>query len=297
MISVFLALTGEQIRAGRALARIDQSELAERCGLSLETIKRLERIRGPVNANSRTLRALTEEFSALGIAFDGCDNGVGVCFSSDVALQPKTGVARASGSARKTTRRSAEANLHRLIYHSSANPECPVPVHELLEHVRVAGAHRHSTLDVTGVLFANDARFLSVLEGPKDSIRQIYGAISCDRRHTALSIISDQPAPSRRFLDWTVCCGLFESDRPIIKDEPALVDGFHPHTLSPASALGLLSVMRELKEAPPRKDLESRSPCPLAPVCQDLICAGAAASSTPGKPKSGKPRQSAASGG
>ena len=38
-------LTGEQIRAARALGRIEQAELAKRSGLSLETIKRLERLR------------------------------------------------------------------------------------------------------------------------------------------------------------------------------------------------------------------------------------------------------------
>jgi transcriptional regulator with XRE-family HTH domain len=278
MTSGFSALSGEQIRAARALARIDQSELARRCGLSLETIKRLERIRGPVDANSRTLRALIDAFSAIGVAFDGCEESVGVCFSAGVASHPTPRISRASGSTRKADRRSGDAELHRLIYHSAANPQHHANMHELLEHVRVAGAQREATMEVTGVLFARSGRFLSVLEGPKDSVRQVYGAISCDRRHASLTVISDQPAPSRRFLDWTVCCGLFESDTAIVKDEPALIDGFHPHTLSPASALGLLSVMRDLKEAPPRKDLKSLCPCPLAAVCKDLVCAGKAAS-------------------
>ena len=43
-----LLLTGEQIRAGRAILRIEQSALAKASGVSLETIKRLERMRGPV---------------------------------------------------------------------------------------------------------------------------------------------------------------------------------------------------------------------------------------------------------
>ncbi len=63
-------LTGEQIRAGRAIARLEQAELARASGVSLETIKRLERMRGPVEANTRTVRAISEAFSELGVGFD-----------------------------------------------------------------------------------------------------------------------------------------------------------------------------------------------------------------------------------
>lgn len=268
------ALSGEQIRAGRALARIDQSDLARRCGLSLETIKRLERIRGPVDANSRTLRALVETFSSMGIAFDSCEEGgVGVCFVPAETSRPMLSDRRPPAAAPTPDRRRSAESCHRLIYYSSANPEDARPLHELLDEVEVAGARRKAAMDVTGVLFARDGRFLSVLEGSKDNVRQVYGAISCDRRHVSLSIISDQPAPSRRFPDWSVCCGRFRSDDDMVGDEPALRQGFHPEGLSPASALGLLSVMRDLGEAPPRKDLKSRCPCPLAGACLDQACA------------------------
>lgn len=275
MHSSLSALTGEQIRAGRALARIDQSDLAKRCGLSLETIKRLERIRGPVDANSRTLRALVEVFSAMGVAFDNCENGgLGVCLAPGAASRPAAGAGRSPGA---SDRRSAEVGCHRLIYYSTANPENPHPLHELLEQVQISGSQRKATMDVTGLLFAHDGRFLSVLEGSKDNVRQVYGAISCDRRHASLSIISDQSTPARHFPDWSVCCGLFQSDADMVGGEPALREGFHPENLSPASALGLLSVMRDLKETSPRKDLRSRCPCPLAGICLDRICASAAA--------------------
>jgi transcriptional regulator with XRE-family HTH domain len=75
----YLVLTGEQIRAARALTRINQAELAEACGLSLETIKRLERIRGAIDANIRTIKAIIQTFEAMGIKFDSWEGGgVGV---------------------------------------------------------------------------------------------------------------------------------------------------------------------------------------------------------------------------
>lgn len=291
MHSSLSALSGEQIRAARALARIDQSDLAKRCGLSLETIKRLERIRGPVDANSRTLRALLDTFWAMGVAFESCeDGGVGVCLAPKEAWGDRPATPRPAGAARRMDRRSVDPGCHRLIYYSTANPNAR-PLHELLEQVQVSGAKRKASMEITGVLFAHGGRFLSVLEGPKDNVRQVYGAISCDRRHASLSIISDQPAPTRHFPDWSVCCGLFQSDAEMVGDEPSLREGFHPEGLSPASALGLLRVMRDLQEASPRKDLLTRFPCPLAGVCLDHDCAQGAAGAGPGGPEL---RQSAA---
>ena len=74
-------ITGEQIRAARGLARLDQAELAERAGISLETIKRLERLRGPISANTTTEAAIRSAFGTLDVIFleeDG--HGYGVRF-------------------------------------------------------------------------------------------------------------------------------------------------------------------------------------------------------------------------
>lgn len=74
-----LLLTGEQIRAGRALLRLEQVELAKAAQVSLETIKRLEGMRGPVEANTRTVIAVAEAFEALGVVFDlGFGQGPGL---------------------------------------------------------------------------------------------------------------------------------------------------------------------------------------------------------------------------
>ncbi len=71
-------LSGEQIRAARAILRMDQAALARGAGLSLETIKRLEGMRGPVEANTRTVAAIAAEFQRLGVGFDSREKAVGV---------------------------------------------------------------------------------------------------------------------------------------------------------------------------------------------------------------------------
>jgi transcriptional regulator with XRE-family HTH domain len=69
-------LTGEQIRAARALARIEQAQLAEMAGVSLPTIKRLERMVGPINANTSTEAAIRRAFGEAGVLFID-ENGEG----------------------------------------------------------------------------------------------------------------------------------------------------------------------------------------------------------------------------
>lgn len=263
-----LAFTGEQIRAARAMARIEQAELARRSQVSLETIKRLERIRGPVEANSRTLAAIAEAFEAMGVQFvESDDGGVGV------RLLPTGVQARPSPHAPRWQGRGAEPPLQRLIYFSAATPGAAKQMRALLNDLIAESAEPNRALGVTGALFACDGRFLQVLEGPKGSVRHVYGAISSDARHEGLSVLENRPVAARQFADWRICCGVFNSDDQALGHEPALAGGFHPEVLSPAGALGLLSVVRDLQALPPRATRGGGGECPLADACLDRVCA------------------------
>ena len=68
-------ITGEQIRAGRALSRMEQKDLAEKSGVSLPTIKRLEKMKGEVSAYDRTLDAIKGALEGAGVEFIPADNG------------------------------------------------------------------------------------------------------------------------------------------------------------------------------------------------------------------------------
>jgi len=69
-------LTGEQIKAARALARMDQTALATAAGISLDTVKRLEQLRGPISANTTTEAAIRRAFTETGVIFID-ENGEG----------------------------------------------------------------------------------------------------------------------------------------------------------------------------------------------------------------------------
>jgi transcriptional regulator with XRE-family HTH domain len=66
-----MTITAGQLRAARAYLDLDQKTLAERAGLSVETIKRLERQNGPLQANFDTIRRLKEALEFAGIDFVG----------------------------------------------------------------------------------------------------------------------------------------------------------------------------------------------------------------------------------
>ena len=68
--------TGEQLRAARALIRMEQTGLATASGVSVDTIKRLEGIKGRVNASAQTLDAIVKALEAGGAIFIA-ENGEG----------------------------------------------------------------------------------------------------------------------------------------------------------------------------------------------------------------------------
>lgn len=66
-------ITAAQLRAARALAGIDQRELAERSGLSVPTIQRMEASDGVVRGNVDSLMKLIGALDTLGILLIGED--------------------------------------------------------------------------------------------------------------------------------------------------------------------------------------------------------------------------------
>ena len=64
-------LTAPQLRAARALANLDQRELAELAGLSVPTIQRMEASDGVIRGNVDSLMKLVEALKAAGVELIG----------------------------------------------------------------------------------------------------------------------------------------------------------------------------------------------------------------------------------
>src|SRR4051812_33372473 len=64
-----MLVTGSQLRAARALVRMEQERLAEVAGISGNTIRRLESQDGLLDARASTLRALQRALEDAGVEF------------------------------------------------------------------------------------------------------------------------------------------------------------------------------------------------------------------------------------
>src|SRR5205085_863390 len=67
-------ITADQIRAARALLRLDQTDLARRAGVSLATLRRVERSTEQARASGRAALAIQHALETAGAEF--IDNGV-----------------------------------------------------------------------------------------------------------------------------------------------------------------------------------------------------------------------------
>ena len=64
-------ITAAQMRAARSLAGVDQRELAEKSGLSVPTIQRMEASDGVIRGNVDSLMKLISALEAFGIVLIG----------------------------------------------------------------------------------------------------------------------------------------------------------------------------------------------------------------------------------
>jgi predicted transcriptional regulator len=62
-------VTGEQLRAARAMLRMEQEPLADAAAISVATIRRMEGFNGPIGARTDTLRRLQRVLEQAGIEF------------------------------------------------------------------------------------------------------------------------------------------------------------------------------------------------------------------------------------
>ena len=62
-------IIGQQIRAARALLGWEQRQLAAAAGVSVETLRRLERTVGPVSTYAATLDAIRKVLEDAGVEF------------------------------------------------------------------------------------------------------------------------------------------------------------------------------------------------------------------------------------
>lgn len=97
-----------------------------------------------------------------------------------------------------------DTSTYQVLYHSVAvQPFTEAQLQAMLVKARVFNG-RHS---LTGILLYSDGRFVQLLEGDEQLVRQLYTRIQQDPRHTQVVTVSEGPGPGRRFADWSMGLG------------------------------------------------------------------------------------------
>ena len=96
---------------------------------------------------------------------------------------------------------ATESPLIQLIYVSSATQDfTEAELKELLELSR----QKNGRLGISGLLLYKDGNFIQVLEGPEESVLDLYQRIQKDPRHSNLLTLVHQAIDQRQFADWSM---------------------------------------------------------------------------------------------
>jgi hypothetical protein len=108
---------------------------------------------------------------------------------------------RINSLAPRSSQPAAEALLTSIVYRSRATT--PLSGYSLYELVKTAQTRNRSS-SITGLLLYDDENFYQWLEGPPASVARVMGLIAADPRHHHIEILSDKPATTRQFANWTM---------------------------------------------------------------------------------------------
>jgi hypothetical protein len=98
--------------------------------------------------------------------------------------------------------------MHHIIYLSwTTAPFTDTQLQQLLVRAR----RRNAELAVTGILFYGNERFMQVLEGEEDTVRELYAQIRQDARHGNILTFANKPVAQRAFTEWAMA---FQSVTP-----------------------------------------------------------------------------------
>ena len=118
-----------------------------------------------------------------------------------------------------------ENELISLIYVSSSLSKMSDA--EILDILRTSRKNNQE-LGITGMLLYKDGNFLQVLEGARETVRELMDTVERDSRHRGLIVLTQAPIKERQFPNWSMAFQdldtLSEEDKAAFS--PFLTDSF-----------------------------------------------------------------------
>jgi hypothetical protein len=75
---------------------------------------------------------------------------------------------------------------------------------ETLDAILARSQAHNPARGITGLLCVGGDVFVQVLEGDREAVSDLYGAIANDRRHTCVRLLRFEEIAERRFAQWTM---------------------------------------------------------------------------------------------
>ena len=132
--------------------------------------------------------------------------------------------------------------MYELVYNSIADPR---DIDEADLMGILAASRQHNQLrGITGFLLYHRGEFVQLLEGERDTVRQIYfDYIVRDPRHTNVKLCWDFEIEQRSFRDWSMA---FYRPEPTMYGKDARLDGYIDSGVAALGLSGLSSTGRKL---------------------------------------------------
>ena len=91
--------------------------------------------------------------------------------------------------------------MHTIIYVSEyVNHD----INQDLSDITNTSKSKNIDLDITGLLFHHNGKFLQIIEGEKTSLEKLMSSIEKDSRHTNIQRIIDEKISSRGYAEWNM---------------------------------------------------------------------------------------------
>lgn len=112
---------------------------------------------------------------------------------------------------------------------------------DVLADIHASSLRNNAQRQVSGCLLYSKGHFLQLLEGPEQSIEQLFGIISSDGRHVRVRVLHDAPAHDRLFEGWEMRAYNLDSHADLPREFVSRVlDWIELHDANPVFLLRIL---------------------------------------------------------
>ena len=114
-----------------------------------------------------------------------------------------------------------------------------------LEKIMVVSRRNNQKLGVTGALCHSPRGFLQILEGPANTVNELYNRIVKDTRHSAVTLLEYAPIPYRDFENWSMAYFRADEIAHALLRKFSTRKVFDPFDMGPVQARGFLMAVAQ----------------------------------------------------